>query len=209
MCGAASDRFEPIPCKFLFNFDGSRLQEFMEFEIDQNHRLRVLQSQDAKVLFALIDRNRSYLRRWLPWLDYETEEANSAFFIRRMQRQLEAGENLVCGIFVEGELVGMCGYNEIDHANQTVEIGYWLSEDAQGSGIITRSTEYFIDYAFEHLGIKKVQIPVAEKNFKSRSVCERLGFISEGVKADAEDLYGEYVNHVCYALTKDQWMLRP
>ncbi|WP_049641472.1 GNAT family N-acetyltransferase [Candidatus Rhodobacter oscarellae] len=181
----------------------------MEFEIDQNQKLRVLQSQDTKVLFSLIDKNRSYLRSWLPWLDYETEETNSAFFIRKMQRQLEAGESLVCGIFVEGELVGMCGYNEIDKTNQSVEIGYWLSEDAQGNGIITRAADFFIEYAFEHLGIEKVQIPVAEENFKSRSVCERLGLVSEGVKVDAEDLYGEFVNHVCYALTKDQWMLRP
>ena len=180
----------------------------MEFEIDQNHKLRVLQSQDAKVLFALIDKNRSYLRRWLPWLDYETEEANSAFFIRKMQRQLEAGESLVCGVFVEDELIGMCGYNEIDKTNQSVEIGYWLSEDVQGSGIITRSIEFFIEYAFENLGIEKVQIPVAEENFKSRAICERLGFESEGVKIDAEDLYGKYVNHVCYALKKDQWILQ-
>lgn len=180
----------------------------MEFELEQNHKLRVLQPQDAKALFALVDRNRSHLRRWLPWLDHQTEEANSAFFIQKMQRQQAAGESLVCGIFVDDELVGMCSYNEIDKTDRSVEIGYWLSEDAQGKGIITRSTNFFIEYAFEHLGIEKVQIPVAEENFKSRAICERLGFVSEGVKIDAEDLYGTFVNHVCYAMTKDRWMLR-
>jgi len=177
----------------------------MEFQIDEDITLRLLRSQDACALFKLVDDNRLYLRRWLPWLDQNTSLEDSKDFIASVLSQFRADKGFACGIFFAGDLVGVCGYHEIDKVARSVAIGYWLSEALQGKGIITRCTKFFIGYAFEELGLTEVRISVAEGNAKSRAVCERLGLSNEGIEIDAACLYGRYVNHVCYAMSKDDW----
>lgn len=177
----------------------------MKFQIDHKITARILNPDDADTLFELVDRNRGYLRQWLPWLDYNTKPEHSRLFIHGIQKQLSDGKGFACGVFFDEKLAGICGYHEIDDTTRSVVIGYWLSEEYQGNGIVTRCTRFFTDYAFKELKLEKVFIPVAEGNAKSRAVCERLGFVSEGLKPDAENLYGTWVNHVCYAMSADDW----
>jgi len=99
----------------------------------------------------------------------------------------------------------MCGYHPIDRSNHSVTIGYWIAKEMMGKGIVTLCTQYLIDYAFIHLSINKVCIPVAEKNIKSRAISERLGLVSGGIERAAEYLYGRYVNHVRYSILKSEW----
>ncbi|TCP23029.1 hypothetical protein EV207_13336 [Scopulibacillus darangshiensis] len=44
------------------------------FEIDNEIELKLLERDDAKPLFALVDKDRAYLREWLPWVDKSTSE---------------------------------------------------------------------------------------------------------------------------------------
>ena len=50
------------------------------------------------------------------------------------------------------------------------------------------------------MGIKKIQIATAVANIPSRNICERLGFIIEGVITRAENLNGKVVDHAIYGL---------
>ena len=77
-----------------------------------------------------------------------------------------------------------------------------------GQGIVTSCVEFLVSYAFEKLGINKVNIPVAEGNKKSRAIPERLSFVNEGVEREAEYLYGRYVNHIRYSVLRDEWNAR-
>jgi ribosomal-protein-serine acetyltransferase len=171
----------------------------MEFYVDDQITLKLLQQSDAETLFELIDSNRSHLRQWLPWLDRNNELKVS------IQEQLNAGQGFACGVFFENSLVGICGYHEIDEQSQSVVIGYWLAKGQEKKGIISRCADFFTNYAFEELKLHKVFIPVAEQNAKSRAICERLGFVIEGTDINAENLYGNWVNHVRYAMSADRW----
>jgi ribosomal-protein-serine acetyltransferase len=177
----------------------------MEFYVDDQITLKLLQQSDAETLFELIDSNRSHLRQWLPWLDRNNELKDSLAFIVSIQEQLNAGQGFACGVFFENSLVGICGYHEIDEQSQSVVIGYWLAKAQQNKGIISRCVGFFTNYAFEELKLHKVFIPVAEQNAKSRAICERLGFVIEGTDINAENLYGNWVNHVRYAMSADRW----
>jgi ribosomal-protein-serine acetyltransferase len=161
----------------------------MTFNIAPNLSMRILGESDADILFKVVDANRDHLRAWLPWLDRNRSAKDSQAFIEGIIGQEEDGLGFACGIFWETNLVGMCGFHEIDKREQSVVIGYWLSEDYQGKGIVSQCTSFFISYAFDELGLEKVWIPVAEGNTRSRRLCERLGLTSEGVSKDAEWLY--------------------
>jgi len=174
-------------------------------KLSENITLRILKIIDAKELYTLVDRNRKYLREWLPWLDLNTTVEHSETFIKDVIHQPGKDNSFQCGVFYNGTLVGMCGFHPINNVNNSVAIGYWVSRDMMGQGIITQCAEYFINYAFETLNLNKVCIPIAENNFKSRAVCERLGLFNEGLERDAEILYGKYVNHIRYSILRSEW----
>lgn len=178
----------------------------MKFEIDKNLTLRLLDAGDAANLFALVDANREHLREWLPWLDRNIEVKDTVSFIASIQDQFHSGLGYACGVFFNDELVGMCGYHPINTANRSVVIGYWLSESAQGFGVITRCTTFFIEHAFCELELDEVLIPVAVNNLKSRAVCDRLGLINKGTEREAEFLYDKYVDHISYSISRDEWL---
>lgn len=174
-------------------------------KISEKITLRILDIDDANELYTLVDKNRNYLRDWLPWLDINTNVEQSEAFIKDVIQQPNKDRSFQCGVFCKDTLVGMCGFHPINFVNNSVTIGYWISKDMMGKGIITQCTKYFINYAFEILNLNKVCIPVAEKNLKSRAVSERLGLLNEGLERDAEILYGKYINHIRYSILRSEW----
>lgn len=106
------------------------------------------------------------------------------------------------GIRYNGELVGMIGLHYIDWKNKATSIGYFLSEDAQGKGIITKSVKALVKYLFEKIGIHRIEIQCAANNQKSISIPLRLGFIQEGIKRSGQWLYDHYEDLITFSLIK-------
>ena len=109
------------------------------------------------------------------------------------------------GIRYNGKLVGMVGLHYIDWKNSSTSIGYFLSEEAEGKGIITRTVSSLLNYLFETLKINRVEIQVAVNNLKSIAIPERLGFVSEGIRRDGQWLYDHFENLVTYSLLAKDW----
>ena len=108
-------------------------------------------------------------------------------------------------IIYKGNFVGVIGYQSINWSRKSTTIGYWIGEQFQGKGIMSKALELFINYAFNDLGLNKIEIKVAEENLRSRKLPEKYGFKEEGIIRDAEWLNERYVNHVMYGLLKGEW----
>lgn len=173
--------------------------------IDADTKLRLLQEPHAEELFALVDANRRRLRKWLPWLDFNTTPADSLAFIRSVLNQLASNQGFSLGIFHKGRLAGMVGMHTLSWANRSVRLGYWLGEEFQGHGLITKSCQVLIDYAFDEMGLNKVEIDPAPGNARSRAIPERLGFQQEGTVRQVEWLYDHFVDHVIYGMLAEEW----
>jgi ribosomal-protein-serine acetyltransferase len=93
--------------------------------------LRLLEERDVSELYALIDRSRSYLSRWMPWAAGQTE-ADTLDFIRLTRRQLADNDGIQTAIVADGAIAGMVGLHGVDWANASTSIGYWLAEEHQG-----------------------------------------------------------------------------
>ena len=167
--------------------------------VDAGLRLAQLVPEDAEELFALTDTNRAHLRRWLPWLDRNRVVAATEDFITFTQREAAAGTGLHCGIFEQNILVGVCGYHRIDAQNRSAQIGYWLSAEAGGRGVMSRCVTALVSYGFAKRDLHRQVIACAEGNGPSAAVAERCGFRFEGVARDAEWLYDRFVSHRVYA----------
>ena len=162
--------------------------------------LRFIESSDAETLFTLVDSNREYLRKWLPWLDGNMTVADTMGFIRSAREQYLHNRGFQTGIWFEGKLAGIIGYHPIDWQNRIAMLGYWLGESYQGKGIVTRASQLLVDYAFDEYGLNRVEIRCAVGNTKSRAIPLRLKFTEERIIADGEWLYNHFVDLVVYRM---------
>lgn len=175
----------------------------MEISIEKGLELKLLELKDAEELFALVDSCRSYLKEWLPWLDGAKRVEDAKYFLEQSQKEFQLRRGLQTGIWYNGRLAGVIGFYRIDWSNGTAYLGYWLGEKYQGQGIMTKSVKALVHYAFNELGLKRVEIRCAEENLRSRAIPERLGFINEGTAKEREWLYDHYVCHVIYAFYRE------
>jgi ribosomal-protein-serine acetyltransferase len=175
------------------------------FSIDSATTLRVLGEGDAEELFRLTDRNREYLREWLPWLDVVRREADTRAFLKAVVTQRRTGRGPTFGILRGGALAGVVGYLPIDRVNRAGEIGYWLAEAHQGRGVMTECCRFVVRYGFDTLDLNRIQIAAATDNWRSRKIPERLGFSFEGILRAREHLNGVFVDHAVYSLLHSEF----
>lgn len=167
--------------------------------------LELLRPHHAETLFAAIDANRDHLRGWLPWVDGTRSVKDTLAFIEGSLRKLAENRSLEQGIWRGGELVGVIGFRGLSDSNRQAEIGYWLTEEAEGAGIMTKVCRAMIDYGFGELGLNRVKILCGTGNGRSQGVPERLGFVREGVAREAEKLPGGFTDLVIYGLLARDW----
>jgi ribosomal-protein-serine acetyltransferase len=176
--------------------------------VDDNLSIVAPTSEDASELFALVDDNRQYLRKWLPWLDSNMSVNDELDFIEISRKDRLQGSSGVWLIKENNILIGSISINWIDWDNKSCGLGYWLSEDRTGNGIVTRCCHSMIENLIFNNNIHRFVIEVAINNYSSRKVAESLGMRLEGIIKDRELLYGEYVDAALYAITAPEWNLR-
>jgi ribosomal-protein-serine acetyltransferase len=175
------------------------------YQIRNDLALKLVSIQEADETFQLVDKNRAYLREWLPWVDSsKTAEDTKASFLSFLKNYGEQ-KSLTTLIMYQGKIVGIASFNKIDWSNKIAYIGYWLGSEYQGKGIMTDVAKALTTYAFSELKLNRVEIRAAVENKKSRAIPERLGFKEEGTVRQNEWLYDHYVDHVIYGMLKSEW----
>jgi len=167
--------------------------------------LRQFELWHAEAVFAAADRNRQYLREWLPWVDQTRSAKEIREFILRAIAQYNANQGPNAGIWVNGEFAGAIGCHHIDWINRACSIGYWLDAAHQGQGIITRSCRSLLAYLFEDAGLHRVVIQCGTGNEKSGAIPRRLGFTREGVSRDAQWVNDRWIDLVVWSMLNCEW----
>jgi len=175
------------------------------FRINQTLELRPISERDAEPMFAVINRDRDHLRRWLPWVDGTQSVEDSRSFCGTAVRQSAANNGFHAGVWHDGNIVGVIGHHGIDWSNRRTSIGYWLAKAAQGRGIMTAACRAVVDYNFKSLDLNRIEIRCATENHRSRAIPHRLAFKLEGVIRQAEWLYDHFVDHEVYSMLKAEW----
>ena len=167
--------------------------------------LRLLEHHHADELFALIEHNRSYLRRWLPEWDVQKTRDDCKALIKSSLEQLAANGGYTLGVWWEGHLAGIIGAGHVDWENRSAMLGYWLGESYQGRGLMTDACRALVDYLFSELKLHRIEIRCATDNVKSWAVPKRLGFLKEGVLRQAQAFDGRFLDIEVYGLLAEDW----
>ena len=159
----------------------------------------------AAELFKTIDRQRNYLKRWLIWVDDNQSVEDSKKFLKMARVFNLGGQRFNTIIFYKGKIAGSVGFVKLDKPNRKGEIGYWLSEDLQGKGIITKSCKGLISFGFQQMNLNRIEIKLARENTKSEAIPVRLGFKHEGTLRQSRIINGQYYDSEIFGLLKKDW----
>jgi ribosomal-protein-serine acetyltransferase len=168
-------------------------------------QLRPLVETDADELYRLIDANRAYLGRWMPWAEDQTPESTLEF-IQLTRRQAAANDGFQAALVRDGAIIGVVGFHGVNWPHRSTTIGYWLDESHQGRGLMTVAVRALVDHAFREWDLHRVEIRAAMDNRRSRAIPERLGFREEGVAREAERIGERYNDLAVYGLLAREWV---
>jgi len=176
-------------------------------EINDALSLSQLTPSHAPSLFELTDKNRQFLRPWLPWVDFTVHLEDTQKYIEQQHALACEKKALQVAIEYKNNAIGIIGYHEFDLANDTGSIGYWLGEEYNGSGFMTMAVKEMVSIGFSDFALNRIEIQCATENVKSRAIPERLGFTQEGTLRSAEKVVGGYLDMVVYGLLKSEYRL--
>ena len=175
-----------------------------ELAVEDGLVLRLLEPRHAEALFRLVDRNRDSLGHWFPWVEHTKTVADSEAFTRLQPESFAQGDGCQLGIWSEGVYIGNIGFGYVSREFRCAEVGYWLSAEHRGRGVMTKVCRYLCGYLFNEQGLNRVEIRCAETNL-NRAVPERLGFRLEGTLREMGYTRDGLVAQLVYSLLKREW----
>ncbi len=171
-------------------------------EVSEDIVLYPLSVDDIFKIFNTLNNEREYMREWLPFVDATKEAEDTGNYVRYV---LQTADKQFT-IYYKDQFVGLIGFKDTDADNKKTEIGYWLSQYAQGKGIMIQSVVKLIEHAFGELDMNRIQIKVAVGNDKSRRIPEKLGFQMEGIERDGELLVDNVFTDIAvYSLLRKEY----
>jgi len=178
----------------------------MIIQISENINLEPTSEKHAESMFQAINTNRDHLSRFLPWVENMKTITDVKEYIKNSVAQTEEKKEVSFLIVSEISVIGRIGIHNINSQNKNASIGYWLIKEAQGKGIISKATRSLITYAFQTLGLNRMEIRAATDNQRSRSVPEMLGMLKEGTLREAELVNGKFLDLEVYSVLSSEWV---
>lgn len=90
------------------------------------------------------------------------------------------------GVFTHsGELVGSMGLVRLAHlrtADRQAELGFWTARGHRRRGYTAEAGRAVVDWAFDSLGVERLEWVAQAENEGSRAVALRIGFVEEGIQ---------------------------
>ncbi len=129
------------------------------------------------------------LEKWRTFLEYATTDSSILYL----------------AIEVEGQAVGGIGISpKKDILQKNAELGYWISEEYQGKGIVSTAIVRIVAMVFQTFDIDRIYATPFETNPASRRVLEKAGFVLEARFSKIVIKNGERLDELVYAIRRKQ-----
>lgn len=175
--------------------------KIIEFELEgENITLSNLSLEHAEELADYYKRNENHLKAFEP-----TRE--SSFYSSEIQREILIdnhkqfinGTSLDLGIFIDEKLIGKIKLSNIVYGVfKSGIIGYSIDEKYQGRGYMKEAVSLLCQYAFDEMGLHRIEGSVLLNNKKSQRVLEGCGFEKIGINKKYLFINGEWRDHITF-----------
>jgi RimJ/RimL family protein N-acetyltransferase len=160
-----------------------------------NYRLRPLRTDDALAWYAyLSDPEVTHLTSY----NVSSMDQVSNFIATYISDYAERRSSRWALVDADSDqLIGTCGYYSWNPDHSIAELGYDLSREHWGKGLMTEAVRAVVRWGFHEVQINRIQATVMAGNLASMRILEKCGFQSEG-------LLRQY--KICRGQPKDFWM---
>lgn len=166
-------------------------------------RLRMPLAGDFRAWATLRSESRAFLEPWEPaWASDELDHASWRQRLTRYRADFAQGAAVPFFIFerTQGDLLGGITLGSIRRGvAQCGHLGYWIGERHAGKGYMQEAVETVTRYAFDDLGLHRVEAACIPNNRRSARVLEKAGFRSEGTLRSYLKINGQWRDHRLYA----------
>ena len=173
--------------------------------------LRPLTESDYEAWAEVRHRCKDWLLKWEPLPmpgRRDSTETRHTFGARcaAREREWQLGSGYGFGIFMNDRLGGEINLSSVQRGPyQNAYVGYWIDEALAGHGYMPEALVVLARFAFEDLGLHRIQVSVIPRNAASRRVAEKVGLRNEGIAERYLQIAGVWEDHVRYAMTSEEW----
>ncbi|NDJ55173.1 MAG: GNAT family N-acetyltransferase [Chloroflexi bacterium] len=183
----------------------SGLFDFGELPVLETERLtlRPIGSDDAEAILRIrgdIEVTRLYTGQ--PYQSITDAES----FIASLGPDYEARRAISWGITlkevdgVPGEVIGLAALHDIASDDRRSGVRYELQRAYWGRGIASEALRAVLTFAFDQLGLNRVEASCAAINAASVRALKRLGFTQEGQQRERHQQDGVYYDRLLFGL---------
>jgi RimJ/RimL family protein N-acetyltransferase len=165
--------------------------------------LRELRITDAQSLFAMLTTEE--VSRFIspPPSTVEGFERFIAWTIR----QRELGTYACFAVTVAGSdtAIGIFQVRELEPGFQTAEWGFAIGSPYWGTGVFQKGAELVIDFAFDTVGVHRLEARASAKNGRGNGALRKIGAVQEAVLRKSFYRHGEYHDQVLWTILEEDW----
>ena len=173
--------------------------------------MRPFRFEDAEEIYAAVRESLPDLKPWMSFAYDGYSIHDSKEFIRVIRSRWSEGTLFAFAITdrKNGSILGGCSLSHIHPVYHLCNLGYWVRSSRRGEGVAVRATGLAARFAFEKVGLIRVEIVIASENKASLRVAEKVGAHYEGILRNrmvvGKDVYDAHM----YSLVPQDFGLSP
>ena len=141
--------------------------------------------KDAKSIRENI--NDILVSKYMATVPYPYKIKDVKWFINECEKEIKKRPrvkyNLGIELKSEKKVIGGIGLN-VDRFNKTGTAGYWIGRKYWRKGITTEAFKKLLDFAFNKLKLRRMNMSAYTKNKPSNNLIKKFGFKKEGMKRE-------------------------
>lgn len=180
--------------------------KLVQFQLNTERlALRNLTPENTEEMLDYYIRNEEHLRQYEPTRDsgFYTYEGQKEILTESF-RQFIDGTSIDLGIFKDEKLIGKIKLSNIVYGIlRNAFVGYSIDKEHQGKGYMKEALNTVCSYAFEEMGLHRLEASTLMENSRSQVVLKACGFNELGISEKYLYINGEWRDHKIFYKVND------
>jgi RimJ/RimL family protein N-acetyltransferase len=128
-------------------------------------------------------------------------------FIAWAQRERGAGRYICFAVVPEGmdTAIGIFQVRQLDPAFSTAEWGFAIGRSYWGTGVFTAAARLTIDFAFETVGVNRLEARAAVANGRGNGALAKIGAVKEAILRRSFLRGGKHHDQSLWSIVREDW----
>ncbi len=178
-------------------------QERLPVMAGRHVTLRQLRTSDAASLFAMLTTEE--VSRFISPPPTSVEGFERFITWAQMQQGNGAYACFAVTVGNNDTAIGIFQLRQLEPGFGTAEWGFAIGSAFWGTGVFKEGAELMINFAFDVVGVHRLEARAAAKNGRGNGALRKMGAVQEGVLRKSFVKDGEYLDQVLWTILEEDW----